>query len=256
MPLRGGSDAVSGELSVIVPDGDGVPGRVSTPPNEPCRLSPGQETRVRLLTRFGRVQGTLTAEFRAGSELLAAKTFQTAAKADAEHFLPAIEVQRLIVTVGGSTLGVEQTAKGVKPEYRPVAAQIENLEDLPTQWCGYEGVDTVMLSTSRPEIYRKLTADSPQMRALDEWIRMGGRLVLCVGAKAEEVLAADSPLRPFAPGRFERLVPLPADQRRAGKLLRKSLLDVAGGRPRRPPRAAAGRRARGPSKPARPTCRW
>ena len=30
---------------------------------------------------------------------------------------------------------------------------------LPTHWCGYEGVDAVVLSTSRPEIYRKLAAD-------------------------------------------------------------------------------------------------
>ena len=37
--LRGGSDALSGELSVIVPDGDGVPGRVSTPPSDPASLA-------------------------------------------------------------------------------------------------------------------------------------------------------------------------------------------------------------------------
>ena len=87
-------------------------------------------------------------------------------------------------------------------------ARVEDVERLPTHWCGYEGVDAVILSTSRPEIYRKLTADSAQVQALDEWIRMGGRLVLCAGSQAEKVLAADAPLRRFAPGRLEKIVPL------------------------------------------------
>ena len=67
-----------------------------------------------------------------------------------------------------------------------MAARLDDVERLPTQWCGYEGVDAVILSTSQPEIYRKLAADSAQVQALDEWVRMGGRLVLCVGAQADE----------------------------------------------------------------------
>ena len=47
--LRGGSEALAGEVSVIVPDGDGVPSRVSTPPDQPCQVLPGRETTVRLL---------------------------------------------------------------------------------------------------------------------------------------------------------------------------------------------------------------
>ena len=52
--LRGGSEALSGEVSLIVPDGDGVPSRVSTP-RSPVPACPGRETTVRLLCRFGRV---------------------------------------------------------------------------------------------------------------------------------------------------------------------------------------------------------
>jgi hypothetical protein len=208
--LRGGSTEFTGELSLITPDADGVPGRVSTPPNEPCTIRPGQETTVRLITRFGRVQGTLTAELRAGNDLLASRTFDTAAQADAEHFLPAMELRSLIVSIGDSTVGIEDMGKllGVKPEHRPAVAQLDDLERLPTHWCGYEGVDAVILSTSRPEIYAKLAADSAQMRALNEWIEMGGRLVLCVGAHGNEVMAAESPLRQFVPGRLDRVFSL------------------------------------------------
>ncbi len=208
--LRGGGEAIAGEVSATVPDGDGVPSRVSTPPDQPCAISPGRETTVRLLCRFGRVSGTLTAEFRVGSNVVARRTFDVASQADAEHFLPGLEFQNLIVTVGTSALDVEEAGKlgGAEPEHRPVAARVEDVERLPTHWCGYEGVDAVILSTSRPEIYRKLTADSAQVQALDEWVRMGGRLVLCAGSQAEKILAADAPLGRFVPGRLEKTVSL------------------------------------------------
>ena len=212
--LQGGSEALSGELSLITPDADGVPGRVSTPPTEPCVVPPGRETAVRLLTRFGRVQSTLTVELRVGNDLVASRTFETAAQADAEHFLPALEFRSLIVTVGDAPMGLEEMGKllSSKPEHRPAVAQLDDLQRLPTHWCGYEGVDAVIFSTSRAEIYAKLPADSAQMRALNEWIEMGGRLVLCVGANAHEALAADSPLRQFAPGRLDKVFPLRQSQ--------------------------------------------
>ena len=164
--LRGGSETLTGELSVIVPDSDGVPGCATTPPGRPCQVLPGQDTPVRLITRFGRVDGELTAEFRVNGRLLARETFQTSLQADGEHFLPALENRELIVVVGDSTLGVEEAGKlgGLEADYRPVAARVADVEQLPTHWCAYEGVGAVVLSTSRPEIYRKLTADNARCR--------------------------------------------------------------------------------------------
>jgi hypothetical protein len=208
--LQGGSEAISGKVSLIVPDGDGVPSRVSTPPDEPCRLEPGGVTKVRLLCRFGRVKSTLKAELSIGGNIVAQRTFETASKVDDDHFLPGLEFQRLIVVVGDSTLGAEEIGKqaGTDVAFRPVAARIEDLSGLPTHWSGYEGVDAVILSTSKPEIYDKLASNDPRIRALDEWIRMGGRLVLCVGSQAEKFLAPQSPLSRFAPGRLAKMVSL------------------------------------------------
>jgi hypothetical protein len=204
--LRGGSEALAGELSLIVPDSDGVPSRVS----QPCRLAPGRETTVRLLCRLGRLECALKAELRVGDVVVARKTFQTAAQADAEHFLPGLEFQELIVTVGPSELGIEETGKltGTESEFRPVAAHVDNVDRLPTHWSGYEGVDAVVLSTSRPELYSRLASHPAQTQALDDWVRMGGRLVLCAGSQAEKTIAVGMPLGRFAPGRLERMVPL------------------------------------------------
>jgi len=208
--LRGGSEALVGEVSVVVPDGDGVPGRTATPAARPCQLLPGREATVRLITRFGQVEGELAAQFRAEGRLLASRTFAAALQADGEHFLPAVENRKLVVVVGDSTLGVEDAGKlaGWEAERRPVAARIADVEQLPTHVCAYEGVDAVVFSTSRPEIYRKLAPDGARVRALEEWVRLGGRLVLCAGSRADEVLAKESALAALAPGRFERLVTL------------------------------------------------
>jgi hypothetical protein len=208
--LRGGSKSLPVEVSAIVPDGDGVPSRVSTPPDQPCALRPDGETTVRLLCRFGRVRSELTVELRAEGASVVKRTFQTASQADGQHFLPGLEFRDLIVTIGPLALGVAETGKlgGAEVEHQSATARLDNLEHLPTDWRGYEGVDALILSTSRPEIYSGLTKDDARIRALDEWVRMGGRLVLCAGSHAEQVLGADGPLARFCPGRLERMVSL------------------------------------------------
>ena len=101
--LLGGSEELTGELSVIVPDGDGVPGRVTT---APCEVLPGRETSVRLISRFGRVDSDLKAELsrrrpRGGESDVRDGRLD----ADGEHFSPGIEFQKLIVSVGRDVAG-------------------------------------------------------------------------------------------------------------------------------------------------------
>ena len=138
--IQGGGEAATGQVAVIVPDGDGVPGRVTTPADKPCRVLPGKKTTVRLITRFGRVFGSLTAEFLVDGRPVASRTFETASQADGEHFLPALEFQNLTVIVGDSTLGVEAVGKlsGAEPGFQPVAARLDDIDQLPEHWCGYE----------------------------------------------------------------------------------------------------------------------
>ncbi|MEN6459609.1 MAG: hypothetical protein ABFC63_11850 [Thermoguttaceae bacterium] len=204
--MQPGSKPLAGELSLIVPDSDGVPGRVA----QPCDLMPGRPTTVRLITRFGHVSSPLAVEFRADQKVLARETFHTAAHAGDTHFLGAIQNRELVVVVGDSTVAVEETGKlrGERRDAWPAGAQVAELDQLPTEACAYEGVRAVVLLTSRPEIYRKLTADSPCLRALDQWVQSGGRLVLCAGSRAEDILAAGHPLTQFAPGRLDKMISL------------------------------------------------
>ena len=71
-------------------------------------------------------------------------------------------------------------------------ADVEDVGQLPTDWWGYEGIDAAILATGSEAVGAALAADAVRVAALDQWVRMGGRLVLCVGRRGEQMLAADS----------------------------------------------------------------
>lgn len=95
------------------------------------------------------------------------------------------------------------------PEHRrPVIATVRSLDDLPDHWCGYDAVALVVLTSSKAAFAGK-KASSPQVAALADWVRLGGRLALFAGAEAGELLEGDDPpLAPFLPGRYQRMATL------------------------------------------------
>jgi hypothetical protein len=208
--LRGGSQSCCGRVRLTVPDGDGVASRVVTPPDEPVSVLPGKETKVGLNVRFGRVCGTLAAEFEVEGRVVAEKIFTARADAGPDGFREAVETRPLIVCLGPVAKTVEEatTFSGLEPQRRPLVARLDDLERLPAKWYGYEGVDALVLSTSKPELYRRLAPGSPQVEALDQWVRMGGKLVLCGGAHFAEVLGRHSAWSRFAPGRLQQMAAL------------------------------------------------
>ena len=215
--LRGGSTAGappegwSGELSLIVPDGDGVPSRVATPPDQPCRVSAGRDTRWLLYARFGRIDSTLTVEFRRPEDgrLVASRNFTATDSDDQSGFpLAVAAVRKMIVCVGADPLGVEGAIALQRQAFaqQTIVVRLEDAAQLPGKWLAYEGVDTLVLSTSRPEVFRGLSPQSPQIVALEQWVHMGGRLVLCVGSQAQQFQGGDAllaPLARFLPGKLE-----------------------------------------------------
>ena len=208
--LGGGDRSSGGKVILTVPDGDGVPSRVWMPARE-------DQTSVLLYARFGRVASELAVQLRAGGRVVAQKTFEAGAVGENVNFPPAVSSNRkIIVTVGSLSEGVQEAVDLLRQEAdgRPVVVKLDDLGQLPTRWYGYEAVDTVVLSTSRPKIYSDLKPNDPRIAALAEWIELGGKLVLCVGQGGQEILGDGSPLARFAPGQFEEMVPL----RRTGAL--------------------------------------
>ncbi len=207
--LHGGSRPVSGQLSLTVPDGDGVPSRVATPPDEPCQVLPGQDTRVLLYARFGRINAKLTVEFRHADGQVVRKKFTADETADPSGLLPAVGAsRRMIVEVGVDPLGVKEAIalQRQAADRQTVVVRLDDASRLPEQSIGYEGVDTLVLSTSRPGIYQDLAPEGPRIEALDRWVRLGGKLIVCVGSQAGRFRGGDpllAPLKPLLPGRLE-----------------------------------------------------
>lgn len=212
LTLRGGSQPMTGRVRATVCDNDGVPCQTEMPETS-CQVLPGQDLTVMLYARFGQSNEGVRAEFAVGSAIVAAKDFHHAyasSELDEKHFLDPLSERGLIVHVGRSSAGAEDAVALSKFEGKPqtAVARLTDVAGLPTRWYGYEGVDAVLLSTGQPEIYRKLTAENVRIEALDQWVHMGGKLVLCVGAQADQVLAPGQPLARFAPGKLENMVTL------------------------------------------------
>ena len=204
--LQGGSQPLTGRVSLTVPDGDGVPSRVFAPPDQPQLVPAGEQVKVSLLARFGRVRSELVVEFGTADQVLARKNSHAGGS---PAFPPAIlSEQGLIATVGPGGMGVEEAVLllGQEAERKTVVVRLEDCQQLPTRWYGYEGIDLLVLGTSDPEIYSALEPSGPRIAALDEWVRMGGRLMLCVGDAAETILKPGAPLAQFAPGKLEQMV--------------------------------------------------
>ncbi len=217
--LRGGDSRIERcRVRANLPDSDGLNCSFEAPD---CQLLPGQELPVVLYVRFGRESGPLGLQLLEGGKTLAEKTFNTNLSPPEDRFHDALSGpdkrgggQRLIVSVGKSPLELEKAEADEEDQetHQPkdphnVVAQVHGLAGLPTRWEGYEGVDVVIISTSDPEsLFAKITPENARIEALEQWVRMGGRLVLCAGSKAEDVLHTTSPLAKFLPGRFDKSV--------------------------------------------------
>ncbi|MBI3836813.1 MAG: hypothetical protein HY288_02615, partial [Planctomycetia bacterium] len=201
--IEGGNQPVVGQVELIVLDGDAVPSRVRPPEAEPMTFPAGEKISVPLYAKVGQLKSDVTVSLRSGDILLASRRFRTGGSNELAGIMPVEE--ELIVTLG-SPLSAEDQAS--LAEHKTRIANVASLNQLPTDWWGYEGVDAVILATGSDEISSELTTDSPRIAALDYWVRMGGKLILAVGRHAESVLAPEAPLSRIAPGKFEAMLPL------------------------------------------------
>ncbi len=113
----------------------------------------------------------------------------------------------------GSRLGGLRRAMSDRPpagdDEAPVGAEdgprqlafLDNARDLPDRWFGYDAVDVVVLATSSDTFVGNLLepAAAGRRKALGEWVRRGGKLVVAVGRNRQLVakLLDEMPLPEF-----------------------------------------------------------
>ncbi len=204
-PLRitiaGGSEDVRGRLEVTAPDSDGVRVTYADAGDRWVEVLGGNEVAVWQYVKFGRTRTDLTVRLVDDGKERAERTFS-----HSETPSPLSSTQEMIVSVG-RPIGIEEALRKRRrgQAQRITIGQLDEPEQFPHHWFGYEGVDTVVATTSESCPLERL--DKQQIDALEQWVELGGRLILCVGERGDEVFGERSCLARFSPGKQTEVVP-------------------------------------------------
>ena len=164
--------------------------------------------------KFGRSNEPLKVALQDGSgNLLAERTFypfsHSAASTKSEVFSAPVPNERPVyLIIGNEDIGLQSAVAelSLREDRRPLLVKVNSVADLPTQRYGYEAVDTIVITTTEPEQFAGLTSESPQIKAIQQWLLLGGRVLFCAGKNAGELIEKeDAPLRYFLPGKYERM---------------------------------------------------
>lgn len=223
--VRGGDEAVEARLVLAAPDGDGVRTEFTT---KPFTIDADAERRVTAYVKFGRPESRLSVELVGESERLDSRQLAAGNKDPDAVFHAAYPSTQALVLELGNPVGLEAAIGGPSGTAdRTNVVHLGHAGELPDEAIGYEGVESLVISSSAPGIDEALAIGSSRLAALEEWIEQGGRLVLAVGDDAPRLLAPNAPLGRLLPGQIGE----------ASKLARLTAIEAFGGATL--PRAAA-----------------
>ncbi|MEO8494966.1 MAG: hypothetical protein ABI614_07840 [Planctomycetota bacterium] len=187
--LAAGSADLDGDLALTTKDGDGVP--VAFLDDEPIHVAAGETSSLTRQVKFGQLDGDLIIELRSGGKPVARRVIA------AGDLPPPMASDRDWILTLGPDIGVAAAAKSSR------VTAVTDIPALPTSWFAYEAVNTIVLSTSDTSMLASITPE--QFAALQQWVELGGRLVMCVGSAGEDVVGAGKPLAKLIPGTFARV---------------------------------------------------
>lgn len=66
----------------------------------------------------------------------------------------------------------------------------DNVRRLPDRWFGYNSVDLILLTTDNDRFLNELRNDATKLKALAQWVRRGGRLIVPIGWQKQSIITA------------------------------------------------------------------
>jgi hypothetical protein len=179
----------SGELLVEVPDYDGV---FNTYP-EKFTIGPNQPLQVVTYTKAASTYLNLKVSVRTGGRTVRAyEGHFTGIEVDHHLYLALNDTlpdlnEALVRKVNPNAAADPNASRETRPRYLCSENKVANL---PAQWFGYSPVDLAILATATDSFLSNLIgADrkaTPQLQALAEWVRRGGRLVVSIAPTHRE----------------------------------------------------------------------
>jgi hypothetical protein len=198
--LSAGSQGIHGDLEVVVPDGDGAPTRVV---ERGVSLKAGEKKGTRLFIKPGRPHAPIVVALRATEygAAIAERTFSGDEVPAALGSKSKSGAAKLILELG-SPLQLGPSVR-FSEEGDPEDTAVVYLDDpnqWPDRWFAYDGVDLIVMTTGKAGVFHGLSAAT--LDALGRWLRLGGRMLISVGANGSDLLTTGKPLARFAPGKF------------------------------------------------------
>ena len=213
-------DAAAATVEVVAPDGDGVPTRYLTPAESTAerhtvelfikvgrrdtplevRLVENDGDRRTVLARTQLAPGNYgrgdSAAGKSPLRVALSPTSSLIAELHSPAKAPAADPPR---TLPNGLLKATLADRNARATH---AARVAAFDQLPTRWVGYEGIDCLLLALSSDTGLLTSEPDSPRVKALVEWVEMGGRLVISGGPATRKLAERPGPLNSLLPGKL------------------------------------------------------
>jgi len=201
LTLRAKNNPWQGDLQISARDGDDHWATYTGGALAELRIESGDSQEITTYVRVGRQNSTLrVAAVPAGA--VAPTVTQTFPLPEA-----VLATQQRVLVVGRDIdLASALRLIPQQSDEELVGTHLDDAAQLPADWIAYDGVDILVLTTTRTGVYEALTP--AQQDALTDWVRMGGRVLLTVGADGEELLSEPTVVGRLTPGKFDRTLPL------------------------------------------------
>lgn len=120
---------------------------------------------------------------------------------EAKFALPASSTKPIYLTIGSSDLGFSEAFAEMrwKDERRPTIVEVKDANELPVDFRAYEAADKLFISTDKAVEFFKNVSDV-QLRAIEDWVKNGGSLVMLAEEKSIPLLGEGGALAALSPG--------------------------------------------------------
>ena len=187
--LKAGPSRFEGVLELTAPDDNGTPTVIRRAVN----VAANDLATVAMFVRPGARSSELNLKARAEGRIKAEWVSGT---------VDSVGGDTGIVVAAGQPVGLSEIADLPKYVANPGAiggavlvTTLRPRDGFPSRWYGFDAADAVVLDTNDADTMARV---ANQSRALREWVRQGGHLVISVGQNWQAV--KDSPLEPLLPG--------------------------------------------------------
>lgn len=204
--MQTSSESLIGTVELTLLDGDGIPCTYSR--DEAIQLIPGEPLRIWCYAPIGNPDATIHVAFAVDGDTVVTRPFRAG---DSDAFRVGLPTRRPFYLTLGSAAGIADAVGGElsTEKERPRVVALDGIGQLPTRWYGYDGVEAIVVSSSLHEQLTGLDPEGPRFRALDKWVRSGGRVLLAAGEHAPQMLAENGTWSRFGIGTYESTARIP-----------------------------------------------